>query len=162
MKVLWFTGALCCLAMAPLLAAPIETRQTFVGIWQASPSMAAGWNQTYRFFANGRFVYHASQMDCATRDIERRGNWHWQSGKIALKMTHQVWLQGGKFQPSTGSCGTAQELVGARRVLRKHARPSRVSLAYGPVRLDAQNNRLTTQWGGIRFWKFENDARRYP
>jgi hypothetical protein len=162
MKVLEFVCLISCFAVIPLYAAPRDTRQPLVGVWQASPSMAAGWGQTYRFFADGRFVYHASQMDCATRDVEQSGVWHWRRGRIALTITHQVWLQGGKLRPATGSCGTAQELVGARRVLIKRSRPLRKSLAYRPLRLDAQNNRLTTQWGGTRFWKFDTDARRYP
>jgi hypothetical protein len=60
-----------------------------IGIWQVSPVMASGWEDSLQFFPNGFVIHRYNQMDCAKREILRAGTWSYQNHALTLRFTHE-------------------------------------------------------------------------
>jgi hypothetical protein len=84
------------------------------GVWQLIPEFAAGWTDAYQFFADGRFVFHTSEMDCGTRLQSESGRWRVEDSAIVLITEERTTLEGGHFEESMGSCGSDSTLTGAK------------------------------------------------
>lgn len=67
---------------------PIEF--SLVGIWQASSSMAAGWNDRYHFYPSGTFVYYPSEMGCLNQKTTKIGTWKLDKNSLNLIVTKTV------------------------------------------------------------------------
>lgn len=88
--------------------------QQIVGIWQATPNMAAGWNNRYHFFPDGRFSYVTSQMDCTTPLRQIDGTWSFKNGILAINGSLVAgWPDGEvvKTQPNDIECRDDYKLV---------------------------------------------------
>jgi hypothetical protein len=122
--------------------------------------MAAGWNESIQFFADGTFKIHTSQMDCQSRQRGRSGTWQpWQS-KLLLVVTQRSAVVGRRLVPSKGSCGSNQMIEGGRLIRRKVAPPQRLRLALKSAMPD-KNKRMTLRINGKQFWKFSSNPNDY-
>lgn len=152
--------------LAACIAAPVypqkSTPSSFVGVWQAAPSMGAGWAETYRFFPNGRFRRHASQFDGETRLRAVAGRWSAKAGRLTLRIDEEtVWI-GGTRQPALGSVGTEYEIVGSKEETHIFEVPRVETHALTAPRTDPKNGRPSLLLGKKRFWRFSADPKRYP
>lgn len=138
-----------------------KVENKLVGVWQASEAMGSGWSDTYRFFSNGKFVFHANQMDCAKRIVSQSGTWTVKNNIIYLTITERVVMVGGKLVPAVGSCGSDYELVDAQEKKMTRKMPWRLNLTLGKFTKD-DLERLTTKFGKTRFWKYNTDPTQYP
>lgn len=74
----------------PKAITPTLDSKTLVGIWQAGPSMAAGWNDRYHFYADGKFHFYPNQMDCLSDNNEYSGTWEISKGTLSVNITNGV------------------------------------------------------------------------
>jgi len=51
-----------------------NSKLNLIGIWQASGSMAAGWNDRYHFYQNGNYHFYPNQM-VKSNLTEKQGKW---------------------------------------------------------------------------------------
>jgi hypothetical protein len=143
-------------------AKPAAKPSPLVGIWQASPVMGSGWAETYRFFPDGRVIHHTNQMDGESRLRAEQGTYQAAGSTLTLTLTAQTLWIGGKRVPATGSTGTKYELDGVteqRAVLRK---PETRRLPLGKIAKLGNPPRLSVTLGKTRFYKFDDDPKRYP
>lgn len=133
-----------------------------VGIWQASKTMATGWNDTYQFFPDGKFIFHANQMDCSKRIVSQSGEWNGYLS-IQLLIKEQVVMVGGKLVKADGSCGSKYKLVGAKEE-KMTLTPSKINVMEIPFGIftEDESKRWTTLFGKKRFWKYSSDPTKYP
>lgn len=135
---------------------------SLVGVWQAAPAMGAGWAQTYRFYADGRVRFHASQMDCQTRLRGWSGHWRVADKRLLLSIERETHHVGGTLQKATGSCATPLEIKGGRERVRRVHPIRKQAPGFVGVRADETNGRPMTQIGHERFWRYDADAKNYP
>lgn len=64
--------------------------QRLIGIWQESPSMAAGWADRYHFYANHRFHYLPSEMIVEGKVTEKIGKWEHRDSKLILRVSLEI------------------------------------------------------------------------
>jgi hypothetical protein len=68
---------------------PFLLPQDMIGIWQASSTMAAGWDTLYQFFASNTYHYRTSQMQTALRDRGHSGRWKIDDGTVIISPIEQ-------------------------------------------------------------------------
>lgn len=161
MKRIFTLLVLCFLLNQVSVFAQEKVEDKLVGVWQASAAMGSGWSDTYRFSPDGKFIFHANQMDCAKRIVSQSGTWTLKNNTIILTITERVVMVGGKLVPATGSCGSDYELVDAREEKMTRKMPWRLNLPLGKFTKD-DLERLTTKFGKTRFWKYNTDPTQYP
>jgi len=143
------------------IAAQEKVEEKLIGIWQASEAMGSGWSDTYRFFDNGKFIFHTNQMNCAAREISNSGTWKIEGNKIVLLIAERVTMVGGKLVPATGSYGSEYEPEGAKEKTVKNKTPARKVFVFGKFKKDDLDRR-TVIFGKTRFWKYDTDPKQYP
>ncbi|MFZ6010326.1 MAG: hypothetical protein ACOYXT_08245 [Bacteroidota bacterium] len=134
-----------------------------VGIWQAIPEIASGWADTYRFWDNGEFIFHYSQMICDNRTLDYSGTWEL-TGTENLKLTikSKTVLEGGKLEPAMGSCGSDYEIVGGEVKEIKLDRVEVQDIRLSVIALDNKHVDMKTRTvDGRPFWKMDNDPTKY-
>lgn len=133
-----------------------------VGVWQASPSMGAGWNDAYQFFPDGRFCFHTSQMNCAARERRREGSWRLDGSELVLETIEREVIVGGREVPATGSCASETEIEGGEARVESLFVPieSRLKLETQPP--DEETGRRRVKLDGRMFWKYDDDPTAYP
>jgi hypothetical protein len=134
-----------------------------VGIWQEMPDVASGWADTYRFWDNGEFIFHYSQMICDNRTLDYSGTWELTgTDKLKLTIKAKTVLEGGKLEPSMGSCGSDYEIVGGEVKDIKLDRAEILNIQLSPVTLDNKHADMKTRTvDGRSFWKMDNDPTKY-
>ncbi len=132
------------------------------GVWQASPSLGAGWNDAYQFFSDGRFRFHASQMNCAARERRREGSWRLDGPELVLETVEREVIVGGRELPATGSCGSETEIVDGEARVESLFVPieSRLRVEMQPP--DEESGRQRVKLDGRMFWKYDDDPTGYP
>jgi hypothetical protein len=158
--------------LSPLsgLAADGE-RPGLIGLWQDSPEIASGWSDAYVFFADGRYQFHYSTMDCAKRLVSVSGRWRLTATGLLLTTEDRASLVGGHFETATGSCGTDTDLVDAKLKTR-HLQPAVERLvSISPITRVAYKHkhdgvgRVSTEQrlmiDAREFWKIDDDPNRY-
>jgi hypothetical protein len=151
------------LSTVPLSAQTAKSEPSpLVGIWQSSPSMGSGWAETYRFFGDGRVIHHISQMDGESRLRAEHGTYRASNGALTLTFTTQTLWIGGKRVPATGSTGTKYELQGVSEKRAALTKPETRRLTLGKIAKHAETGRLSVLVGKTRFYKFDDDPKRYP
>jgi hypothetical protein len=136
------------------------TEKDIVGIWQNNPSMAAGWNDTYRFFADGKFIFSYNQMLCDKRTQSYSGTWELTSGDLILNATTQTIVEGGELVPATGSCASDYEIEGGE----VKETPFTQTFTYSKLTVtpDKENRELPTMiLDQKNFWKLKDDPEQY-
>lgn len=146
------------LVLAP--PAPRLSTKDLVGIWQRGEVLAAGWNDVYRFFPDGRFRFHGNQMDLTKRELERSGTWSLKGMTLELKVQKRIVLQGGRIIPNGGIEEAEPELVDARKITQTFSPPKRSTPKLSGLRRP-QSGHMSVLIGGVRYWKHRNDPKDY-
>jgi hypothetical protein len=144
------------------------SKSNLVGLWQDSELLAAGWSNVYQFFSDGTFRFNHNQMDCAKREVSRSGKWSLLKDKcLLLEITKREVLVGGHYEPATGSCAPDSELVDAKSEVRNISPPLELLLGIGtlqqakPVDPESDQPKFKMLIGGVGFWKFSDDPKKY-
>lgn len=120
--------------------------------------MGSGWSNAYRFYSDGRFVWHESQMARPTREPRRDGTWRVEGRRLVLTTTKRTVLVGGKlvFDPPLEQ----GQFVGARAVIRTIDPPQRSIHDIGqPTKAESGHLRLTI--GKTTWWKHRDNPKDY-
>jgi hypothetical protein len=133
-----------------------------IGVWQAAPSLGAGWAESYQFWPDGAYTFHASQMDCAAAERGFSGAWRVSAGVLLLAVAERQVIEGGELVPALGSCGTAEELQGGTLVSQPVEPAGAIELPLGPPTQDSSSPYLSMRLGEIQYWRFSDDPAAYP
>ncbi|MCS6846891.1 MAG: hypothetical protein RMN52_04155 [Anaerolineae bacterium] len=136
-----------------------------VGIWQASPSMGSGWNDTYRFWKDGRFRFHTSQMNCSAREIGYAGSWQIEGQQLILYIVERSVIEGGTLAPAGPACATQYEIVGGNLAVQSLYVPEKKTLALSEIKMDDFGydlKRPTVFIADQQYWQFDTDPEAYP
>jgi hypothetical protein len=87
-----------------------------VGIWQkGGHGFAAGWDDNFRFFSSGRFIFNFSQMDPAKRELRFLGLWQVLADTMDLVIEQREILFGGHFDSASAAAEVGSNYIGAER-----------------------------------------------
>lgn len=159
--------ALLALLLAPaLLHAQTDSRISgrptaakLVGIWQGINEIAAGWFTTYCFFADGKVVWHANQMDLDKRLYDRSGTWKLTSdGRLVTRFTQESVVVGGKWIKDFGGDGDSN-IKGGTLIRRRIRHPQTQTLSLSQIA--RKDNYPSMKIGRERFWKFNSEPKAY-
>lgn len=88
--------------------------QLMVGIWQDSPSMAAGWGDRYHFYSDNTYSFVTAQGNCSEPVRQIDGTWTFNNGVLVVNRSLIEEWKGGKIvktQPADVGCGTPTKLI---------------------------------------------------
>ncbi|MBH5318619.1 hypothetical protein I6N90_12510 [Paenibacillus sp. GSMTC-2017] len=138
----------------PVLVASEEaTVENLVGAWQDAMGVGSSYTNLYQFREDMTFDFIADAMDCANRERAFSGTWTFEDGKIILTKTQDLTLEGGTLEPSTASCGSDQELVGAKLVVNTYEDSEPIIFEVKPAMGEADSPYSMTQYfDGIQYW----------
>lgn len=143
-------------------------KNDLIGVWQNINVVAAGWSNAFQFLANGKFIFHTSQMDCESRNRSFSGAWKVEQGYLFLEASSEQIIVGGELVEAMGSCGTDKDIEGG--VLEEHdISPAKVmKLKISEIQIDRGKNRFDENYemkmvdiDGNKYWKFEDDPSKY-
>jgi hypothetical protein len=137
---------------------------SLVGIWQIYDArIAAGWNDTYQFFADSSFRFNYNQMDCAKRTLGYSGTWSLQSNFLTLNIIKKYILRGGYYEEAYGSCGSDSELVGAIKDSILFSPPTIMLKSFYGLKIDSSYGMLTFKFllDYIYYYKITNSPNEY-
>lgn len=83
-----------------------------LGIWHASPMVAAGYNDLLYFFPDMRFEYAPNQMDWSQRLCGLYGTWELSHNRLTLYVETKGALLGGEIVEPTASCASEFAIEG--------------------------------------------------
>lgn len=133
---------------------PASVPADLVGLWHASPHVAAGWNDRYRFLSDGTFRFEYSQYDGEKRVLDYSGRYRVSGRVLHLTVTRRTVLQGGRLEPAGPSVTSRHEIVGGRRVVESLQPARQERLELGPAGPDARDPaRVCRKIGKARYWK---------
>lgn len=112
----------------------------YVGFWHDSPTVAAGWGDTFAFFKNGKVIQGFNTMDCEKRLISLIGTWEVKNDTLFLVYSLKKHIEGGKLEPASGSCASEKELVGGRTKITKLNPPIKVVFALSKITIDSKSS----------------------
>lgn len=138
---------------------PSSTGKQLIGIWQCSNMFAAGWQENYQFFANGKTSHNTNQMDPYTRLRSESGTWSLKGNKLTLTFTKEHLLVGGKRIKEKDLMDGDYGYKGFKEV-DKTIKPPRVRvLTLGPLNMSAKPPMTTIN--GKKYWKMKEDPKEY-
>jgi hypothetical protein len=143
-------------------AADAALSSQLIGVWQAAPSLGAGWAESYQFWPDGAYAFHASQMDCAAAERGFSGTWRVSAGVLLLAVAEKQVIEGGELVPALGSCGTAEELQGGTLVSQPVEPAGALELPLGPPGQDSSSPYVSLLLGETRYWRLSDDPAAYP
>jgi hypothetical protein len=155
---------LCAIGSAVVTA---DNRMDLVGVWQDSNLMAAGWSNVFQFFPDGHFVFHTNEMDETRRDLGFEGGWRIEAQNLVLTIQQRSRRVGGRVTKDDTGAG-AQIAGGKDEII--IVKPAKVQaqllnglhLEKGITKFGDSYEMFTVRIGGVDYWQFSNDPRKYP
>ena len=132
-----------------------------IGIWQRSPVMNAGWNDSFAFYGNGTFTFRFNTALCDKREKGFTGHYTLSDSTVIMVQTSKMMLEGGKLVEAKGGCVSDMEITGGSI---KHVTvnpPDTVEYTMTPIHMDGDFNKLTLKIGGADYWKHREDPDAY-
>jgi hypothetical protein len=135
-----------------------ELSRELIGLWHASPYVAAGMNDLYRFFDDGRFIFEYNQMIWSKRTISFAGKWRVQKGKLILTITERTDIVGGQRVKSDMSAD-GYEIEDGTEVTRELKPPKVETKTLGKIKQGE-----TAKFGSIgkaNYWRLSKNPKEY-
>ena len=138
------------------------TEDDLVGIWHASPMVAAGYNDLLYFFPDRGFRYFPNQMDWSQRLSGIYGSWEVDHNRLTLHIGTMAVMVGGEIVEPTASCASEFAIEGARNDAMEFEPPQEwifpitniTAERYEPYP-DAEMERISI--GGYTWWKMSTN-----
>lgn len=123
------------------------------GIWQQNGFMAAGWADRYHFYPSGTYRFYPNEMACVEEKTGKSGTWQLQGAVLSLTTTRR---QITRLQ--VYPCGLCKVMERSEVALEP---PESEVLTV--VDLGTQEGDIypSITLGGVKYWKFSDDASRY-
>ncbi len=138
------------LAQTPDLISP----RGLVGIWQVSPEIAAGWNDSYLIYPDGKIIFAYNQMDLFKRLLRREGTWTLDGAALTVVYTRERVTIGGKVNKNAADGENGIE--GGKDVWRKLAKPVSSRFTLSGIGKPQKN-----RFGGAGAWSVLFDTKRF-
>lgn len=135
-----------------------DLREKLVGVWHASPYVAAGMNDNFQFFEDGTFKFNYNQMILSKRSISYSGRWEISQGKLILTVTEKTDIVGGKKIKSELSAD-GFEIEGGEQVAAKVKPAAKQTKTLSKITQDEIYKMM--QIGGVKYWKLSDDPKSY-
>ena len=153
-----------CFAGAAFAQTPdLISRTGLVGIWQNTPYVAAGWNDSHLFYADGRAVFAFNQMDVFKRLLRREGTWTLEGSTLTVTYTRELVIVGGKINKNAADGEDGIE--GGKDTWRTLAKPivARFNLSsiQGPRKNQYGDGAWSVLFDKKRFYKMNGDPKEY-
>lgn len=131
---------------------------SLVGVWQDSKAVASGWSNSFLFFKNGKFKFFYNQMDCAKREVSYSGKWKAKGDELILTILEKTVIEGGKLEPSTGSCASDSMIVGGfeETVRLQYEEKVLYSVSHVYIDYDDDIQRQKIYIDAMPYWKFSD------
>jgi hypothetical protein len=139
-------------------AADKKLRPELVGVWHATPYVAAGMNDNFQFFADGTFRFNYNRMILSKRSLSYSGKWEIVRGRLILTVTEKTDVGGGKKIKSEMSAD-GYEIEGGERVAKKISPPTKQTKILSAIRQDEIYKMISI--GGVKYWKLSDDPKAY-
>lgn len=155
-----FVSAWLLLTTSLAMAQPGDAATQLAGIWQVSNEFAAGWQENYQIFANGKVVHNTNQMDPYTRLRSESGTWSLKGNKLILTYKSEHMLVGGKrIKEKDLDDGGDYGYKGYKEVDRAIKPPRVRVVTLGVLNMKAKPPMTTIN--GKKFWKMKEDPKEY-
>ncbi|NPV90052.1 MAG: hypothetical protein HPY50_04660 [Firmicutes bacterium] len=133
---------------------PIESE--LVGMWHASPMVAAGYNQVFLFYSDGVFKHYYKNEESRVRDIS--GKWLIKNNNLILQVSHKTVIEGGERGEPSPSSTARYSIVHGKTVRKKIDPPEGVILSIGKIeRDDKYFHPVMLKIGSQQYWKYDDD-----
>jgi hypothetical protein len=140
----------------------IVTVGDLIGIWHASPVVAAGYNDLMYFFPDMSFRYSPNQMDWSQRLSAMYGSWEIDHNRLVLYIGTMAVMVGGEIVEPTASCASEFAIEGAQNDAVEFEPPQQwvfpitniITEEYDPYP-QADMDRINI--GGFTWWKLSTD-----
>lgn len=136
--------------------------EDLVGIWHASPMVAAGYNDLLYFFPDHTFRIDYNQMDWSKRLTSMSGNWSIKTNALILEVTEKSTVVGGEIVEGYASCASDFAIEGGEG--KKVAISPSETYTYPISDLDIHDLGLAIEKtmtqiriGTFNWWKFSED-----
>ncbi len=86
-------------------------RNELIGIWHASPSLGAGWNNVFVLNEDNSFKLYYSQFDEEKRTIDMSGKWNISEGRLILNVSQKTIVEGGELADASPSATSKYQIV---------------------------------------------------
>ena len=136
----------------------INSIEELVGVWHASPSLGAGWNDNYHFFKDMTFRLDYSQYDESKRIIDIAGEWSVSEGELILTVTQKTVVKGGQLEKSSPSAVSEYKIVNGKIKKEQLNLPEKIVYALSKIEKDeSYPYPIMIKIDGKQFWKFNDD-----
>ncbi len=137
-------------------------RRELVGLWHASPWVASGMNDLFRFHSNGRFEFEYNQMNWSKRIVSFAGKWRIANGNLILTITKQISIVGGKKIKSDPTSGSVDgyEIVDGTEFTQKLKTAKIENYKLGKLHQGEMMKFILI--GKTKYWRLSVDAKSYP
>lgn len=126
-----------------------------VGVWQASPYMAAGWGDRFVFYADGTFEFLRSQMSQFQMVHGLEGTYSIRGNVVTLSVERIIFYEHEStyaFNDLDGWQWNVSDLNSAT-----FERPIPLRLPVGPIGTSTEFNRIEAMIGGVSFYRLASD-----
>ncbi|MCS6873316.1 MAG: hypothetical protein RML33_05235 [Acidobacteriota bacterium] len=141
------------------------SKQELVGLWHEFPMLGSGWGNVFRFWSDGSFRFHASQMKCLNRELGYAGTWKVETNKLILLVKERNLIMGGKIQKSKMPGICPREIVGGKEITKRLKETEVLEFHITEIRIDNLSEDLkrpVISIGKKRYWQFSSDPEEYP
>lgn len=142
------------------------SERKLIGIWQASPVMAAGWTDNYSFFPDRVFIFRYNQMNCSKRIISEKGTWIIKNNKLVLSKNLKEHIEGGKYVDSVASCASNKMLIDGNIITTKINPSKTEELDISEITIEYNKNKVGYNMpcitiNGAQYWKARDNPEDY-
>lgn len=129
--------------------------EDLVGFWHASPHPAAAYNDHFKLFADGTFVFVYDQYDGESRNIDFSGRWEILDGNLlSLIIEKKTKYVGGLYTKDITSETTDHVLVGGKSEEYLLDEPQTIIYPLEEYKREEEYEYpITIKIGGIKYWK---------
>lgn len=157
-KIIFFIVLFSVTISAQTKSSDAKLNRELVGLWHATPYVASGMNDLYRFYLDGRFSFEYNQMVWSKRTISYSGKWRIENRKLILTMMKETVVVGGRRIKSEMSAD-GYEIQGGKEVTRKLKTPKIETKILGKLR----QGELTkfTSISSRKYWRLSKNPKEY-
>lgn len=118
-----------------------------------------GMDKHIPFFRSGKFKFFYNQMDCAKREVSYSGKWKADGDELILTISEKTVVEGGKLEPSTGSCASDSMIVGGKETVIRLQYKEKVLYSASRIYTDNDDDiqRKKIYIDAMPFWKFADN-----
>lgn len=157
-KLIFFIVLLSVAISAQTKSSDAKLSREMVGLWHATPYVASGMNDLYRFYSDGRFSFEYNQMVWSKRTISYSGKWRIENRRLILTLTKETGVVGGRRIKSDMSAD-GYEIQSGKEVIRNLKSPKIEGKKLGKLRQGELTKFISI--GSRKYWRLSKNPKEY-